>query len=95
MSSKRAKGLAGWLPASLETAFGVLFAPAVPILIVVRIQLIRMIVPIILCLHRLHLLPALSLSCTGCLRDYRHCRQPQELFNFCCFHIFTGCVRTG
>jgi hypothetical protein len=67
---------------------GFLFASTVPILIVVRIQLIRMIVQIILCLHRLHLLPALSLSCSVCLRDNRHCRQPQEFFDCCSFHNF-------
>jgi len=67
---------------------GFLFASTVPILIVVRIQLIRMIVQIILCLHRLHLLPALSLSCSVCLRDDRHCRQPQEFFDCRSFHNF-------
>ncbi len=67
---------------------GNLFASTVPILIVVRIQLIRMIVPIILCLHRLHLLPAVALSCTGFLRDYRHCRQPQDFFDCRSFHNF-------
>ncbi len=67
---------------------GFLFATTVPILIVVRIQLIRMVVPIILCLHRLHLLPALSLSCSACLRDDRHCRQPQEFFDCRLFHSF-------
>jgi hypothetical protein len=72
-----------------------LFASTVPILIVVRIQLIRMVVPIILRLHRLHLLPALLFSCTCCLRNDRHCCQSQELFDFCRFHIFTGCTRTG
>ena len=76
------------MPTSLDVALRLLFATTVPIFTVVWIQLIRMVVQIILCLHRAHLLSDSKLLCTRYLRNDRHCCQPQKSFDFVLFHSF-------
>ena len=98
MSLTTANGLAGCLPASLDVALWLFFASTVPILIVVSIQLIRMIVQIVLCLHRLHLLSVSKILCTCCLWNDRRCRHSQKFFDVVLFHnfyVFPGSRGTG